>query len=158
MKTYTHPSVINLFRTLEEYIPILEKGTTKGVDPTAYSNGKIQVDLTPGLKREHLIWEISVKNFWGTEIKLSRSWSRPIKGLRNDPREMADYYIEREWIAEKKGYYNVIYQRHRGTGGLKLVFLLLSWLRKNGVNYADLYEEELRNYQPDPMGELSDYE
>ena len=151
MNKYTHPSVIRLFQTIQQYIPILEEGTTRGVDPTSYSRGSIEVKICFGT------YLLSVNNFWDTEIKVSRRGPL-IRGLKNNFSELADYMISREWCSVKQGYYDTITQHHKGTGGLRLIYRLLKELKATGINYDQQRREEMENYEPDPMGSLSDYE
>ncbi len=131
---YTHPSVIKLFGTLQEYIPILEEGTTGGADPTAWSRGNIEVKLRNGTYR------VSVTNFWDTEIKVSRR-APLIPGLKNNFSELADYMISREYV-DKKGYQDTVTQHYKGTGGLILISRILKELKATGINYADQAAQE----------------
>ena len=152
MKKYTHPSVVKLFQTIQEYVPILEEGTSRGADPIHYQKGEITLDAQVGK------YVIEVNTFWGTEIKIGRLLQRKVHGLKNTPVWLADFYEDREYNGKMNGYQGVVYQRHKGTGGLKLVYDLLKWCQKNEINYADQRREEMENYEPDPMGCLSDYE
>ena len=150
MKKYTHPSVVKLFAAIQEYVPILEEGTTRGADPTAWSRGNIEVKVC------FVTYLVSVNNFWDTEIKVSRRGPL-IRGLKNNFSELADFMISREYV-DKKGYQDIVTQHHKGTGGIKLIYRLLKELKATGINYADQAAQERENYEPDPMGCLSDYE
>ena len=151
-KTSTDLFYTKLVQDLIDRVPIKEEGTTRGSDPTAYSKGEIF------FMKGNCRFKIKINNFWGTKVNIFRvvrrfpdleddSWEYNVKEI-----EVADLYLDRVWVRDKKGYYNEVTTWKRNKGVLKL----MRYFVKTHEVWID--PRSLEDYFPDPMGILADYE